>query len=188
MYTNMKNSFKDLSNQLVKEGFNFQGMIKYLKWEFSNIIQCIKDTLTYQSRKRKISRITKEIEDMLWDLRKTDERIVMENGKRANGLFNTNGTITMYTGLKYDHYFQVLIHEIAHMMHFSMDDNYKYLSCAELELIAEATSFVVCDFYGISNKKSSVSYIKHYDVNEAMIKKYESIIIHISKEIAQAIK
>ena len=56
----MKNSFKDLSNQLVKEEFNFQGMIKYLKWEFSNIIQCIKDTLTYQSRKRKYLELQKK--------------------------------------------------------------------------------------------------------------------------------
>lgn len=183
----MKNSFKDLSNQLIKEEFNIRKILKYVKWEFINVVKCCKDTLTGQSRKRKISRITSEIEGMLWDLRKTDKRIVLKNGKKANGLFNTNGTITMYTGLKYDQYFQVLIHEIAHMMHFSMDDNYKYLSSAELELIAEATSFVVCDYYGISNKKSSISYIKNYKVNEAMLYKYESIIIHISKEIAQAI-
>lgn len=168
---------------LEKELQNNKGTInsrKSVKKEIINIYVNFVNGIMLFNRKRKLKCLIKRLEGNINNFKKVDTLIEVASDKKVYGNFNINElSITIYDGLGTCEYLQVLIHEIAHMVHYSFDARFEFLTKSELELIAESVSFIVCNLLGISDEEHSVNYIKYFEGTAEMLKNYKSLIIQI---------
>lgn len=151
-------------------------ILKHLK-EFTHQIL---DVLMFWSKKRRIKRLILKLESALETLHKTDTVIDLGEKNVALGLLSMdNLSITMYEQLDTFKYFRVLIHEVAHLVHYSLDADFENLTEKEFEIVAEATSFILSDFYSVGNKHFSAYYIKRFKGDSELLFKYRSMILAI---------